>query len=366
MSPQVDAEPRNLSRPLVGMGISTSTSQAALVGDIVHGVLEILVAQFDAAGCASLEDPHVVAVLKHLGGYSRLVEEGIDSHLSLLSSNPRMSDHVDRLRTVLRAKIPDMRQRIQALIARKPELLGPRFEDAGASVAGPGGLVPGVHPEVELRAPSLTLAGRIDLLIVDDEGCDLTDYKTGAVDEHHADQLHFYSLIWSRDEEHNPHSLPTRRLTLSYPNHDVDVPPLDEEELGLLAHATTKAVTRARSALEERPPPALPDPEVCGFCGVRQLCEEYWIENRSSPVEETTDSEWFDFEGTVAQQNGSRSWLLAASVEPVLLLRTPNEMVTFALGTRLRLLNLRREKDDQVSLPVAILTSASEVFMIAD
>jgi len=340
-----------------GWGYPSRPPVAALVGDIVHGVLELLVRRIRDAGCSSLADPAVVGLLKELGGYTRLVEDGIEHRLGELADNPRMADRIDSLRTALRARTPDMRQRVQALVARTPLLLS-RTTDGGD--AGPSSsLTPGAHPEVELRAPALRLAGRVDLLVVDDEGCEITDYKTGAPDDHHVEQLRLYSLIWSRDDEHNPRSLPARRLTLSYPTHDVDVPPLDDVALDALAVATTAAIEAAESALQERPPPAFPQPEICGFCGVRQLCNDYWGSQTNLPGG-AGDS--FDFEGTVVDQNGSRSWLLATTAEPVLLLRTPSESVPFGIGDRLRLLGLRREEDEEVTLPVAVLTSASEVF----
>jgi hypothetical protein len=334
---------------------------AALVGDIVHGVLELLVRRIRGAGCTSLADPAVVGLLKELGGYSRLVEDGIGRRLGELADNPRMAGRIDPLSTALRARTPDMRQRVQALVARTPFVLT-AMTDLGD--VGPGSwLTPGAHPEVELKAPALRLAGRVDLLVIDEEGCEITDYKTGTPDDHHADQLRLYSLIWSRDEKHNPRSLPVRRLTLSYPTHDIDVAPLDDRALDALAVATTEAIETAESALEERPPPAFPRPEICGFCGVRQLCDDYWM-RRASLSSEADD--WFDFEGTVVEQNGSRSWLLATTAEPVLLLRTSSESVPFGIGDRLRLLGLRREEDEEVSLPVAVLTSVSEVFSLTD
>lgn len=344
-----------------GWGYPARPAVAALVGNIVHGVLELLVRSFRYAGCTSLADPAAVTVLKSLGGYTRVVEERIERQLSELANNPRMAARISSLRTALQARTPEMRQRVQTLIARTPLLLIPPPEDASGS--GSGRLMPGSHPEVELRVPALRLAGRVDLLIVDDEGCEITDYKTGAPDDHHADQLRLYSLLWSRDEVHNPLSVPTRRLTLSYPTRDVEVVPPDNHTLDALALTTTEAIEVAESALEERPPPAHPQPEICGFCGVRQLCDDYWT---GQPVPGEGAGYWFDFEGTIIERNGSRSWILASATEPALLLRTPSEAVSFGVGDRVRLLGLRREEDEEESIPVAVFTSASEVFLLTN
>ena len=344
-----------------GWGYPPRPAVAAMVGDIVHAVLELLVRRLRESGCTSLADPGAVGLLKELGGYTRLVKDGIEHRLGDLAGNPRAADRIGPLRTELLARSPDMRQRIQALVARNPYLLAPRTH--AVNLGSTSRLTYGAHPEIEVRALTLRLAGRVDLLVIGEEVCEITDYKTGEPDDHHADQLRLYSLIWSRDEEHNPRGLPVRRLTLSYPTHDVDVAPLDTPSLNALAVTTTKAIEAAECALQERPPPAFPQAEICGCCGVRQLCDDYWESRRYSAA---SPDDRFDFEGTVVKRNGSRSWLLAATAEPVLLLRMPSETVPFEIGDRLRFLNLRRVEDEEVVLPVAVFTSASEMFSLTD
>jgi hypothetical protein len=347
-------------------GYPPRPSLPALVGDVVHGVFEVLLRSFRAKGCTSLADPSAVGVLRELGGYTKLVEQGIEDQLGKLAENPRVGDRLGQLRTALRVKVPEIRQRVQAVIARTP------FQSAGTGPTGGdaeqrGALTLGFHPEVELRAPELRLAGRADLLHLELDGCDITDYKTGAPDPHHADQLRRYALLWTRDLEINPTSLPVRHLILAYPSKDVAVEPPTATELDQLAVDTAAKIKTAETALQERPPPAYPEPTMCGFCGVRQLCEDYWMGlpklRASSQV--GSDPDWFDFEGTVIERNGPRSWLVApARGETTLLLRTTAESVPFNVGDHLRLLDLHRDIDLESTLPIGMLSHVSEVFVV--
>ena len=348
-------------------GYPPRPSQAALIGDVVHGVLELLLRALRAGGCASLADPRAVGVLKSLGGYTKLVEAGIDQQLEQLVDNPRFGDRLTALRSALRIKVPEIRQRVQAVITRTAfEFVASDPPKAGSGTER-GPLAPGFYPEVDLRVPELRLAGRADLVHVAIDGCEITDYKTGAPDPHHADQLRLYALLWTRDLERNPKSLPVTRLVLAYSSHDVAVDPPSIELLEGLADTTAAAITAAETALRERPPPAHREPDVCGSCGVRQLCTDYWLDPPKVPVanQAGTDGAWFDFEGTVIERNGPRSWLVESTGnQERVLLRTPTELVPFRVGDHVRLLNLYRESDPELTSPIASFSHFSEAFTL--
>ena len=348
-----------------GWGYPPRPTLPILVGNVVHGILEVLLRSFREQGCTSLADPATVKVLKDLGGYTKLVEHRIDEELAQLADNPRVADRLAPLHTALRVKVPEIRQRVQSVIART--LFQPGSETVGdeSSPGARGPLSLGFHPEVELRAPELRLAGRADLVTVEEDACEITDYKTGSPDPHHADQLRLYALLWSRDTDLNPQTLPVRRLIVSYPSHDVVVDPPTPAELDGLAEETTDLIHEAEVALQERPPPALPEVTMCQLCGVRQLCSEYWSELDLGLSEEAAGSEqdWFDFQGTVTGQNGARSWLVDTDTGgPALLLRTSSEAAPFTIGDQIRLLNLRREVDPESTQPIGSMTHLSEVF----
>ena len=338
-------------------------SLPAMLGDVVHGALEVVLRALHDAGCTSIVDPLVVTVLRGLGGYTQLVEQGVARELDRLSHNPRASSRLDALRVALGQRVPEMRQRVQAMVARTRFYDATPFEGLPSTgpASGSSALGPGFHPEVELRAPELKLAGRVDLITLSEDGCAITDYKTGAVDESHADQLKLYALLWSRDQLHNPTSIPVCRLTISYPGNDVDLPSPSADALASLSDSTVERMGELEQALSERPPLALPETNLCRMCDVRHLCDEYWEARSTGEI--TDEGEWIDFEGTVVGQNGVRSWTVTASDSSSdLLLRSSSEIVPFTVGAPVRLLDLHREPAGESALPIAALTSNSEVF----
>lgn len=339
---------------------------AALLGDVVHRILELVLQGFHARGCSSFADPCAVAVLKDLGGYSKLAELVIDEQMDRLGDNPRARTRIDGLRSALSSKVPEIRQRVQEIVTRTS--LQPVSASSNAEAPTERfPLVEGSHPEVELRAPELRLAGRADLLTVTKEGCEITDYKTGESDPHHADQLRTYALLWSRDRELNPDGLPVRRLVLSYRSRDIEVDPPSITALADLAARMDARISAAEDALRKRPPPARPSVSMCRLCSVRQLCDDYWAAWPNLPPPTSSvepESNWFDYEGIVTSQNGPRSWLVATVDGSELLLRTPSETTTFRCGDRVRMLGLLRGDDPESRLPIGTLTQASEVFLL--
>ena len=344
-------------------GYPPQPSLTALAGDIIHATVDTVLTALRAHGCRTSADPAAVAVLKGIGGYTRLVEDGIAAALATLAGNPRAAGKTAALGTALQLKVPEMRQRIQSIIARAPVSLA--ADDPAAAAPGrPGPLPAGSYPEADLRAPDLRLAGRADLLTVTADGCEITDYKTGSADPRHADQVRLYALIWSRDTALNPGGLPARRLILSYPSRDEEVQPPTAADLDALAADTAAQITAAETALRDRPPPARPSGVNCALCGVRQLCDDYWAFLANRPAGESRAPGWLDFEGTAIRQNGPRSWLLASQADgSQLLLRTLTEQVPFAAGDRLRVLGLRHAAPD-AAVPAAAMTPMSEIFIL--
>jgi PD-(D/E)XK nuclease superfamily len=339
----------------------------ALVGDAVHEVLEMILRALHAHGCESLADPCAVDVLKELGGYSKLVERAIDEQLARLEDNPRIADRLPGLRTLLRMRVPDIRHRVQAVIARTTVKPTPLLGLGNASRPQRGPLSDGSYPEVELRVPELRFTGRADLLTVDGAACVITDYKTGVPDSHHADQVRTYALLWSRDVELNPNKLPVQLLVLAYATHDEQIDPPTDSELGALARQIAARTVEADRQLQLRPPPAYPSPDMCRLCAVRHLCEDYWAgppANAMPPVSSDTVN-FVDIEAVVVSQNGPRSWIIEIDPDRAsALLRTPTEAATFRIGDRLRLLDLAHGHDDDADRAILTVTQSSEVFVL--
>lgn len=339
----------------------------ALVGDVVHRSLELILLAMHSDRCESLADPCAADVLRRLGGYSGLVDSVIEQRLSYLENNPRVSDQLSLLRTSLRSRLPDIRQRIQMTIARTTitpvELPSPSTTES----TQPGPLSNGSHPEVDLRAPKLRFAGRADLVTITNDGCVITDYKTGTPHEGHAEQVRTYALLWMEDTTLNPQKLPARLLVLSYATHDDEVMPPTDDELEEMANLLTSRVSKSEEELALRPPPARPSAEVCFLCGVRQLCDEYWIQLPESSTAHPSIGgvEFADCEVLITSRNGPRSWLAQSNrSRDAVLLRTPTEDTSLEVGRRLRLLNIIVSRDDELGRTTLTMTRSSEAFVL--
>lgn len=344
-------------------GYPPRPSAAALLGDVVHAALEAILLGFKTAGCTSARDPSTIGVLKGLGGYSKLAERAIDQRLALLAANPRAAERLDSLRTTLLLRLPDIRQRIQEIVSRVHVVPAQVHAKAPTDTQQRLPLDNGSHPEVTLQSKDLRLLGRVDLVTVSADVCEIVDYKTGAEDLQHQDQLRMYALLWNLDGDLNPARRPATRLVLAYATRDVAVDPPDADDLDRLKLEVRERIEQVEEALVVRPPVAHPSAAWCHLCSVRQLCPEYWASPELAAVQAA--SERFDFAGIVAAQNGPRSWMLASGREgSKLLLRTPSEAVRFDLGEQIRILDLFRTEDPESEFPMGTMTQGSEIFRL--
>lgn len=331
----------------------------ALIGDVIHRCVEILLREFHNQGCSDVNDPCSVAILREIGGYSALVRRVIHDRLNTFAGNPRASRVLDQVRTNLNARVPEIRQRVQLLIS------GLNIEPAPAPVSGDSQgpaqrrvLEVGSHPEVWLEAPLLRFAGKADLISVSAEAASITDFKTGARHESHDNQLRTYALLWAQDRDANPDDIPVERLTLCYPDQDVDVDPPSADELQELAERLQSRIENVRLSLQERPPPATL-PESCYICPVRHLCDAYWSSARSTD----TAAAFGDFQVHVVSRNGPRSWNVLAGPEgQPAIFRTREEAVDFNRGDLLRILSASESRDEDSRTLILTEVSATEVF----
>jgi hypothetical protein len=227
----------------------------------------------------------------------------------------------------------------------------------------------GSHTEVELIARDLRFCGRADLITLDEDACVITDFKTGAPDSRHADQVRTYAVLWRSDGDRNPSGVGASRLVIAYSDHDVTFDGPSSSELDEIAGGLATRIADAKARLEERPPPAMPAADVCRFCDVRQLCDEYWNapDALASPPASSGRPTATDVEGVIASRNGPRSWhLLNSQTEEMVLLRTPTEDAPFSAGDRVRVLHALQLAGGDEDDPILSMTVASETFVLRE
>lgn len=357
-----------------GRGYPPKLQVAALSGSVVHLALEIITKQLTRAGVPSLSDPSAPQVLRDLGGYTRVVEECVECILKRYVDNPRAGVLMEYAQRTLRGQVPTLRGRVQSMLSRLRLPKGAKVAPAPpptSKSSGPPPRLPlanGTYPEVEVRAKGIGWKGKVDLLVLDDEACELTDFKTGASDEAHKFQVRAYAVMWRLDDELNPSARLVDRLVLAYEAQDVEVAPPSASEIDDLARELLARRQAAEAALAARPPHARPSAESCRYCGVRQLCDAYWA---GATQALSDDGRFGDVELKITGRHGPTSWDAVvvrardfpAKTTALLRLQQPDE---FKTGTRVRVLDgaLAHDPEDDSAPAIVSLSALSEAYRV--
>lgn len=357
-----------------GRGYPPKLQVAALAGSVVHLALEIITKRLTRAGVPSLSDPSAPQVLRELGGYTRVVEDCVERILKRYVDNPRARALMDHAQRTLRGQVPTLRARVQSMLSRLRLPRGGAKAPLAASTPKSSGAPPrlplanGTYPEVEVRAKSIGWKGKIDLLVLDDDACEVTDFKTGAADEAHKFQVRAYAVMWRLDDELNPSARLVDRLVLAYESQDIDVTPPSAPEIDDLGRELLARRSAAEAALAARPPAARPDVQICRYCRVRQLCDAYW----AGTIQAVSDDRRFgDVELKIIGRHGPTSWdavvtrarELPAMTHALLRLEQP---IQLNVGTRVRVLDgaLARDPEDSAAPIVVTVGCFTETYRV--
>ena len=355
-----------------GRGYPPRVQLGALSGTVVHLALDLIMRALVQAGCPSFHDPTVLQVLRDLGGYTKVVNDCIDRTLSRLASNPRAQRVLEFAARSLRAQVPELRTRAQTMLCQVRLSRIPTRHAEGNTPRTRGPLTMGAFSEIELRAEEIGWKGTADLLLLSPDACEITDFKTGAPDEVHRFQIQVYALLWSRDAELNPGRRRADRLLLAYGGGEIEVAAPKESELDELEVLLRARRGAAHKAVSHHPPEARPNPQNCRYCGVRQLCDEYWTaEKQRWMVQEGEDRRFGDVELTVTSRHGPSSWDARVELcrdvpagKPAVI-RTSGDL-EFRPGDRLRVLDaaLTMDDEDQTQPAVITLGTLSEAYAV--
>ena len=319
-------------------GYPDKPSLAALAGMVMHRAIARIVRALADSGIGSFEDPRSVAILKSLGGYSKVIAESVTDVFQSLAGNPRFdlvsSSSLSRLNNRLSA----IREQLQLQLSRLKWKLQPPPVDSTEDLetdAVAGDRLPleqGTHFEVELRHPGIKWRGFADLIELRDDLCKIEDFKSGEPLDDHLLQLQIYGLLWCHDQELNPTKTTVDKLVICYPNGNRIVP-YDKKSGSKLAQelqARTKAVRQAISGSESQ---ANLDAERCPKCDVRHLCSAYWTKDRPASVDASPERvELDDIQLVLRSRKGQNTWLAECQLSnhvpvgsTVLLRWTPKE-----------------------------------------
>jgi hypothetical protein len=355
-----------------GRGYPLRPQLNALAGKVVHICLELITRELVRAACSSVEHSKATEVMRTLGGYTKVIHNSIDRVLGRLTQNPRAAPIVENAARVLRAQASELRTRAQTILSRVrlPALPGAAAESSGTMHRGALGV--GAYPEIELRARGIGWKGKADLLILSGDVCEISDFKTGTHDDYHRFQIRVYALLWSADVELNPTKRHADRLVLRYGGGDVEIPAPTAAELQDLERELVVRRDAARRAVSGPRPEARPTLDNCRFCGVRQLCREYWeTATQRALAPEHTNPRFTDVELTVTGRHGPSSWDAVVQVardvatgKPAVL-RTKGNL-EFQPGQHLRVLDaaIATEVEDDSQPAIITLGTLTEAYAV--
>jgi hypothetical protein len=356
-----------------GTGYPPKMHLSALEGIVVHACLQTIIDALLQAGCTKVHDECAVRVMEGLGGYTKVIAEEIDREVRRFHGNPRVSGTLESTMERLRSRIPELRLRTQVLLesVRLSDQSNERIESRETDHRK--ALAVGSYSEIVLECLDIGWKGRVDLLVISRDGCEILDFKTGERDERHADQLQTYAMLWTRDVEHNPNKTGVTKLTLVYRDGEVSVPVPSAQGLATLCDGLTKRRKVAIQDVSHRPPSARPTLENCRWCDVRHLCEAYWqVGNLESMCATMGETPRCDLEIRIVEQHGLRSWEAViencgrAKPGEAILLRTP-AACEFSRNTRLRILDGQILNDESFGDTLVVgIDQSSEVFECPD
>src|SRR2546428_742158 len=134
---------------------------------------------------------------------------------------PGEPERLSFIRSALRLKRPELRQRVQLIVSRSKFSLNGPVREGDEVREQPDRTPVGSFAEVELRPEAFSWTGRADLITVTPISCTIVDYKTGIPHESHPEQLRIYALLWFLDRTRNPSKMLATELIIAYSTHDV-------------------------------------------------------------------------------------------------------------------------------------------------
>jgi hypothetical protein len=362
-----------------GSGYPTRPNAAAVSGIVVHEAAEAVLKELAEAGVSSLMQPTAMKVLKELGGFTKVLESSLGEFFAGQRNNPRFEQFRDDLFRNLHLKLPQMRATLQALLVS--HIWAPAASVAETQQKKTSSLTreksvqrtslgSGTFVEIDLQDSQAKWRGRVDLLNVDDNGCDITDLKSGVGLEEHKEQLLVYAMLWNKDTDRNPTQVPIRSLQIVYANGAVAVAIPSQTQMQAFRTALIESSELVRSALNAPVVMANPSQANCRYCPVKLLCGPYW--NALPSI--SGDEHLSDNQVRMIEARGDRSWLatITASasfpINQTVIVRNYEGGKTFwhelSVGLSVRLTNGLLSSFDENETPVINLSMMSEALFV--
>ena len=144
---------------------------------VMHRAIARIIRALADSGVDSFQNPRSVAILKSLGGYSKVIAESVADVTKFLAGNPRFELVRASSLARLNNRVPAIREQVQLQLSRlKWKLQPPSVDladdlDSDAVAHGRLPLEQETHFEIELRHPGIKWRGFADLIELRDDFC---------------------------------------------------------------------------------------------------------------------------------------------------------------------------------------------------
>ena len=290
-------------------GYPPKPSIAGARGLIVHRVIEEVIRRAKSTPGDNFRS-RATAVLRDVGGLSKIVGSCIEEVLRRYAENPR-ADYLCKSVRLTQEISSQVRVSVQQALQNLTDIQFPPSDPSSRPISSPESvrhaLFQGLHTEVSLHGPE-DWFGKADLLLFSSDGVCIEDFKSGKPKEDDVLQLLIYAWLWWRDSERNPKMTTARRLVLRYLSNHQEVPAPTKSELQEFERQLLVRTEAIQNLIRKGDPPANVSTENCSFCPVRQLCEPYWLAQ-----ERREGSGYIDVEVLITKILSPRMWRIRFS-----------------------------------------------------
>ena len=260
---------------------------AGVEGEIVHGVIEKLFRELAQSGMPVIGSEVFQKCVKQVGIVG-LISHLVSDHLAKIWMHPRgagfrlklsVQEIHNKTIRIFREQYDKIRNNTPVGMVQAIKHSSDMAESKYNSTLDCQKLLEkhGVLTELSLRHPDLPLKGVIDFVWLDDDGVEITDFKSGSSKPEHREQLILYALLWAKNTGQIPH-----RAYIIYPDSSVLIE-ITSEILDAFHADLLERINNARTSLSLAPGRANIS-ENCQYCQVRQMCDAYWEMKRKVAI----------------------------------------------------------------------------------
>lgn len=238
------------------------TTKAAILGRVVHKLVEDFISFVRSSSNGKIDKDSLFLLFREFSARARapkILQEEIKSECD---KNPRFSTDAASSTTSIQDCLNDFKRIIRSTPVERfcvKKNQQSKIQSGGKTKTG---------AEIELKSDRLRIKGVVDGIV---DG-DILEFKTGLRSDAHIRQVKLYALLYL----HQFGSLPNSCKIIYTDSNATDEVPIDPQEIERIEREVASLIADANALCVPAAPSASPSIELCRWCPVRQLCDDYW------------------------------------------------------------------------------------------